>query len=200
MRGSSPLTRGKPLVSPSLRFRGRLIPAHAGKTDYGRVGHAGPPAHPRSRGENVHALGSAKSERGSSPLTRGKRARSCRRPSRLRLIPAHAGKTPIDRRPASVVVAHPRSRGENPTTRAARRCSTWLIPAHAGKTSRSRRSWTARTAHPRSRGENRRRRFRARGPWGSSPLTRGKRPPRTAYPVEVRLIPAHAGKTVAMAA
>ena len=51
-------------------------------------------------------------------------------------------------------------------------------------------------AHPRSRGENHHSR-RARGPWlGSSPLTRGKPtcPARTTR--TLRLIPAHAGKTV----
>ena len=50
--GSSPLTRGKPCGAKGRVSRGRLIPAHAGKTWFPwgarpRVG-----AHPRSRGEN----------------------------------------------------------------------------------------------------------------------------------------------------
>ena len=50
--GSSPLTRGKPLLLMVCISAFRLIPAHAGKT-----GASGPfwrrcPAHPRSRGEN----------------------------------------------------------------------------------------------------------------------------------------------------
>ena len=70
--GSSPLTRGKlPVRDRPPRGR-RLIPAHAGKTSAARSGRDVEWAHPRSRGENVHADGSAKSERGSSPLTRGK--------------------------------------------------------------------------------------------------------------------------------
>ena len=50
--GSSPLTRGKPLSFSLLGFGGRLIPAHAGKTD------------------EVYTL--IKDGVGSSPLTRGK--------------------------------------------------------------------------------------------------------------------------------
>ena len=50
-------------------------------------------------------------------------------------------------------------------------------------------------AHPRSRGENHHSR-RARGPWlGSSPLTRGKRCRGLPRRQQMRLIPAHAGKT-----
>ena len=50
--GSSPLTRGKPPRPHHRRDRGRLIPAHAGKTDDtgGETRVIG--AHPRSRGEN----------------------------------------------------------------------------------------------------------------------------------------------------
>ena len=71
-RGSSPLTRGKRLLTWATWRSQGLIPAHAGKTDFARSpmrmsglipAHAGktapcsqahPPcwAHPRSRGEN----------------------------------------------------------------------------------------------------------------------------------------------------
>ena len=53
--GSSPLTRGKPIRAPRLSSGHGLIPAHAGKTTWGRA--------PRSACS------------GSSPLTRGKRGR-----------------------------------------------------------------------------------------------------------------------------
>ena len=76
------------------------------------------------------------------------------------------------------------------------RASAGLIPAHAGKTVAPFFSIDSTRAHPRSRGEN----FAA---WsnvfcglGSSPLTRGKRPHDSGSPRGVRLIPAHAGKTV----
>ena len=93
-KGSSPLTRGKPhRAAVGIRRRG-LIPAHAGKTGCRRSAPWPPRAHPRSRGENIlYGLHNHLSE-GSSPLTRGKRWRMCRVMSVLRLIPAHAGKTP----------------------------------------------------------------------------------------------------------
>ena len=72
-KGSSPLTRGK-LTSLALREVSLgLIPAHAGKTACSCAAWTGPPAHPRSRGENSSSSLLSSSEAGSSPLTRGKR-------------------------------------------------------------------------------------------------------------------------------
>ena len=51
--------------------------------------------------------------RGSSPLTRGKRGLIHPPLNHVRLIPAHAGKTPDTRRAGTSTTAHPRSRGEN---------------------------------------------------------------------------------------
>ena len=71
--GSSPLTRGKLGGAAAREMRSRLIPAHAGKT----LGVIAPlfesQAHPRSRGENFAGDLCPVFERGSSPLTRGKR-------------------------------------------------------------------------------------------------------------------------------
>ena len=76
--GSSPLTRGKRRVHRQAAPLRGLIPAHAGKTPArsGRRSSAG--AHPRSRGENLAGRVPLRGELGSSPLTRGKRARSHR--------------------------------------------------------------------------------------------------------------------------
>ena len=52
-------------------------------------------------------------QRGSSPLTRGKRTERRQILRRRRLIPAHAGKTVNTQAPRISVPAHPRSRGEN---------------------------------------------------------------------------------------
>ena len=52
--GSSPLTRGKHVATPSWAARPRLIPAHAGETPPPSGARALGPAHPRSRGENEH--------------------------------------------------------------------------------------------------------------------------------------------------
>ena len=95
------------------------------------------------------------------------------------------------------IVAHPRSRGENPRpairtatrpgssplTRGkpgeypARRGRGRLIPAHAGKTVSLTALTASRTAHPRSRGENTTGGDALAALRGSSPLTRGKHMP-----------------------
>ena len=152
--GSSPLTRGKPSGGWRWRGRGRLIPAHAGKTARVRGLPAYRSAHPRSRGENAGGALKEIPTDGSSPLTRGKREPGADHLRRSRLIPAHAGKTPGCCRSARGWSAHPRSRGENlcvcldrleeagssPLTRGKHHFyspdggGARLIPAHAGKT------------------------------------------------------------------
>ena len=174
-RGSSPLTRGKPLAALVFSPFTRLIPAHAGKTDDSAARNPGRQAHPRSRGENRRRGGELLGFTGSSPLTRGKLNIMDAAEDVAGLIPAHAGKTGASSMPAQVGAAHPRSRGENTTK--GPRCAA---PA-----------W----AHPRSRGENDVLLWRVEARDGSSPLTRGKR--KRGYPSHRarRLIPAHAGKT-----
>ena len=89
----------------------------------------------------------------------------------------------------------PLTRGKPPS--AARRAdSPRLIPAHAGKTRARPQHRGAIRAHPRSRGENHFESLSSLFVSGSSPLTRGK-PGVGLFPCLVlRLIPAHAGKTV----
>ena len=152
---------------------------------------------------------------GSSPLTRGKRARDRRAEGTRWLIPAHAGKTSRPARGRDDGRAHPRSRGENcqsiatvisisgssPLTRGkplrVREAGEHqgLIPAHAGKTAPLNLPWGPMGAHPRSRGENASATRSTARTRGSSPLTRGKRQKRRSGDQGVGLIPAHAGKT-----
>ena len=215
MKGSSPLTRGKPEAPASAGEAGGLIPAHAGKTPRASACRGRSRAHPRSRGENRYLVNRRLRRRGSSPLTRGKRERHLASRLDNGLIPAHAGKTHVSRPEQSPARAHPRSRGENDATqkfadtlkgsspltrgkhtpREASRAPVRLIPAHAGKTGSPMQRSVSRRAHPRSRGENRVPMSAGCAPVGSSPLTRGK-PLRGDDPqLRVRLIPAHAGKT-----
>ena len=213
--GSSPLTRGKPGREHHQPVASGLIPAHAGKTPSWRPPRLSPPAHPRSRGENLSLSATLFDEDGSSPLTRGKRSEVASHFSGVRLIPAHAGKT----RGQLIVLrrsgAHPRSRGENlawavdgaraygssPLTRGKRgvtrlhRHESRLIPAHAGKTGFAPYGACSRSAHPRSRGENLTLEDLVWLRSGSSPLTRGKRVGVTLDVWRRGLIPAHAGKT-----
>ena len=215
--GSSPLTRGKRRGIDARPRTERLIPAHAGKTGEGRSTSWARTAHPRSRGENSCGPRPPRRPWGSSPLTRGKHDSGRTRRPGLRLIPAHAGKTGATRTGPNPRGAHPRSRGENwllvavsvgvegssPLTRGKPSTSRGyapprrLIPAHAGKTpvrtGRRRRGG----AHPRSRGENSMLKDRLRYEDGSSPLTRGKQGDAGRVGAHRRLIPAHAGKTLA---
>ena len=152
--GSSPLTRGKPRDGPRCSSARRLIPAHAGKTLRVLESATDRAAHPRSRGENEDYMCDPAFEDGSSPLTRGKLAIATRRSAAVRLIPAHAGKTSSCALSFLTRAAHPRSRGENLSTRRKPQAlsgsspltrgkpagsfspgiSRRLIPAHAGKT------------------------------------------------------------------
>ena len=190
-----PRSRGENALVSAARFAfSRLIPAHAGKTDLHRGRRHLWQAHPRSRGENVGCVHVLDGGRGSSPLTRGKRATLSPVNTHPRLIPAHAGKTAPTCVGGSTTRAHPRSRGENQGCRGHRGgdmgsspltrgklcnkilpCYTLgLIPAHAGKTGSPPRQRSGPRAHPRSRGENPPRGHRTGHDRGSSPLTRGK--------------------------
>ena len=174
VEGSSPLTRGKPLLPLDPCGASRLIPAHAGKTIGGSLSPLPMTAHPRSRGENLSPSSWSHCRRGSSPLTRGKRIAKIAKRALGRLIPAHAGKTISSSRMYQNDAAHPRSRGENgdaliaavnptgssPLTRGKLIAYTHalrqvrLIPAHAGKTRTDQSIVLVHSAHPRSRGEN----------------------------------------------
>ena len=215
MYGSSPLTRGKPMMSSISEWPVGLIPAHAGKTRSRQRRETRTAAHPRSRGENPRPRAMPCRGGGSSPLTRGKPDTLSRRLTYARLIPAHAGKTGPEAGEAVACPAHPRSRGENQIVRAAVQGARGsspltrgkpqglleasevqgLIPAHAGKTRACPQCQPPRAAHPRSRGENRQSPDTREISCGSSPLTRGKLPSYGGHGVPGGLIPAHAGKT-----
>ena len=213
--GSSPLTRGKRIESSRFDTSFGLIPAHAGKTVTRCMCDSMLAVHPRSRGENRQRPRQSRPRSGSSPLTRGKPDQSEVSLARLRLIPAHAGKTRARSPTWPATRAHPRSRGENmyrsssshptagssPLTRGKREvakvrgCDLGLIPAHAGKTVGEELPGQIMWAHPRSRGENPRSNGSPTSIGGSSPLTRGKPRYRAMRARRRWLIPAHAGKT-----
>ena len=193
--GSSPLTRGKHGQRRKGLPRGRLIPAHAGKTRRDTCAHGELWAHPRSRGENEIGCGVAFAACGSSPLTRGKPWSDLTVRVRPRLIPAHAGKT------ASHTGSYTPCPGSSPLTRGKPEVGgrtvrdARLIPAHAGKTRGDRRYGKNHRAHPRSRGENEALGAALGELAGSSPLTRGKHSCSRSDRAQRGLIPAHAGKT-----
>ena len=195
LAGSSPLTRGALRFARAITGLQGLIPAHAGSTST-----------PWRPGKVLC---------GSSPLTRGAQELSPARRTRAGLIPAHAGSTHWWGEALADSGAHPRSRGEHhlgcgvgnhhlgssPLTRGALLFSQFtagakgLIPAHAGSTFSSLPPRVVPRAHPRSRGEHMARIYLTGSGAGSSPLTRGARPPRCPAGPGAGLIPAHAGST-----
>ena len=152
---------------------------------------------------------------GSSPLTLGKLNKRLDNLPCHRLIPAHAGKTLPLGATLPGRTAHPRSCGENidawelperhvgssPLTRGKQSEGTGafthhgLIPAHAGKTSRPRSRLAVPRAHPRSHWENDVSTASSRQSSGLSPLTEGKLLGCDRDCGQLRLTPAHAGKT-----
>ena len=213
--GSSPLARGTRKGYQWSFDKPGLIPARAGNTPAVVVGCFAEWAHPRSRGEHCLAGRRAVRVLGSSPLARGTHVCRVGSVEVKGLIPARAGNTLADEMYRLAHRAHPRSRGEHPTTSRLwqtsrgssplargtpreggyRACSGGLIPARAGNTP----VWSAVIvrwrAHPRSRGEHVITGTSTGDDLGSSPLARGT----PALAVNSRtgrgLIPARAGNT-----
>ena len=113
LEGSSPRMRGKPTKAVVNGYSLRLIPAHAGKTNIVAATMRTPRAHPRACGENPHAATWWSISMGSSPRMRGKLQLADDSLRRVGLIPAHAGKTPLDGLIVDKATAHPRACGEN---------------------------------------------------------------------------------------
>ena len=109
--GSSPLARG--LRPPAGRTGPgpRIIPARAGFTSPLLLRSLLTWDHPRSRGVYLPDFCRGPVPGGSSPLARGLRPHSRRRPGSPGIIPARAGFTPGGGEPASARADHPRSRG-----------------------------------------------------------------------------------------
>ncbi len=173
--GSSPRTRGTPIVDDHAAVGRRFIPAHAGNTSRLRSRLLLHPVHPRARGEHCPPVRGVTDRRGSSPRTRGTRRRLPDRQGSARFIPAHAGNTSCHGIARPWISVHPRARGEHGRVRVRGCCCVRFIPAHAGNT-------PAAKAFPKFE-------------YGSSPRTRGT----LARPLRnrglKRFIPAHAGNT-----
>ena len=213
--GSSPHTRGARRVGPVVLPRRGIIPAYAGSTDAHVGSDATYPDHPRIRGEHSPTTPPGRRRNGSSPHTRGARvaARECL--PRLGIIPAYAGSTGMDLRPAVTTADHPRIRGEHgdrggedglyagssPHTRGARpprpgkTPASGIIPAYAGSTGPGVFDPPRGRDHPRIRGEHRGCQCLSARTSGSSPHTRGALLGLVDLGGELGIIPAYAGST-----
>ena len=132
--GSSPRSRGTPMVTSPVWPFTRFIPALAGNTwsDPGLSSRS--PVHPRARGEHRFRGEAVILNAGSSPRSRGTpRVRGAPRPL-FRFIPALAGNTGSRRRSRPAPPVHPRARGEHGTPYLSSDPEDRFIPALAGNT------------------------------------------------------------------
>ena len=193
----------------------RITPAHAGKTTSARRVALPSADHPRACGENHKPLLSTLFAHGSPPRMRGKLGRNHKFLKEIRITPAHAGKTPGGYGSAPQGTDHPRACGENPlescqcggrcgspprmrgkpSPRRRSRGASRITPAHAGKTALLMSPPFFRTDHPRACGENIGKRSTSQAFHGSPPRMRGKLTAVLACPSQLRITPAHAGKT-----
>ena len=91
--GSSPHTRGTPVLAVSGCAWPRIIPAYVGNTFTDRTNCHGYPDHPRIRGEHVDEMEFRGYSEGSSPHTRGTPKLFTGTSAGSRIIPAYAGNT-----------------------------------------------------------------------------------------------------------
>ena len=197
-----------------ISCKGRITPAHAGKSGNGSCLRSSMRDHPRACGEKMIRSIWKRGKQGSPPRMRGKAKETGRTGTMLRITPACAGKSGISYLDARISADHPRVCGEKDegwnglaakggspprvrgkahlhyNCRRARR----ITPACAGKSVSARRICRSFQDHPRVCGEKRGdyvNRFSLRG---SPPRVRGKVslvPWKTPF---VRITPACAGK------
>ena len=207
--------RGKRARAGRAHDRGRIIPAHAGQTEYGEFEAGVGADHPRACGANRFPHATKSSPSGSSPRMRGKLCAGAGGQARGRIIPAHAGQTGITHPLPPVSTDHPRAYGANPKTfsSSGMKCGSSprmrgklhlnptcsmplrIIPAHAGQTLRLAHARNAAADHPRACGANNASFGMTNFPTGSSPRMRGKPVLWLACSLRFRIIPAHAGQT-----
>ena len=114
--GSSPHTRGARGRARVYPISSRIIPAYAGSTALQPPRARRRRDHPRIRGEHRHNSWTNPLARGSSPHTRGARARPAQELAIERIIPAYAGSTPSQALRIDPRGDHPRIRGEHCST------------------------------------------------------------------------------------
>ena len=155
------------------------------------------PAHPRSRGADIVPVSHTYRTGGSSPLARGGRRGAGVAQPGVGLIPARAGRTPLQARDTTQSGAHPRSRGADVSRRPVYASDSGSSPlARGGRRLAALLRWFVRLIPARaSRGADRQPFPPESVGKGSSPLARGGRGHRTVPCLRRWLIPARAGRT-----
>ena len=210
--------RGKPANTASFMLTVRIIPARAGQTIGCGSSVPARPDHPRACGANEHGQADGHPHVGSSPRVRGKPLDAGLPFQLVRIIPARAGQTNMDRQMATLMSDHPRACGANllptrtmpfasgssPRVRGKPVVETIhvdlprIIPARAGQTPSPVSARTSRTDHPRACGANGQIKVHFNDSFGSSPRVRGKLALEPIPDRRDRIIPARAGQTVSV--
>ena len=110
--GSPPHMRGKGTAESLTRFKCRITPAHAGKRVEAAGQIDGNRDHPRTCGEKFEAAYKLAYPPGSPPHMRGKVFSHTAKQRRLRITPAHAGKSSVRVSRRHGYQDHPRTCGE----------------------------------------------------------------------------------------
>ena len=113
--GSPPRMRGKVKFETTGGGYTRITPAHAGKSQKGRAEARVRGDHPRACGEKWASANTTPACPGSPPRMRGKDRVRAMGNSKVRITPAHAGKSRPLCRAATLPEDHPRACGEKPT-------------------------------------------------------------------------------------
>ena len=170
-------------------------PAYAGKTRGKAVSRPSRWKHPRLRGEDQVFRSLSDFLKETPPLTRGRRAVAAIRMVADRNTPAYAGKTEGPTTECLGAGKHPRLRGEDRESTAARPSLSGNTPAYAGKTSVADGMPDVVGKHPRLRGEDQDGAYRPGYKSETPPLTRGRLWPASAPIADDGNTPAYAGKT-----
>ena len=214
--GSPPRMRGKVWHGVALADGHRITPAYAGKSCIYRSTTSISWDHPRVCGEKSFKTSTSCWSKGSPPRMRGKGIQPCNQWVRVGITPAYAGKSAHRVRRSDSMRDHPRVCGEKHTTffvrprkwgspprmrgKGIQPCNQWvrvgITPAYAGKSAhRVRRSDSMRD-HPRVCGEKHTTFFVRPRKWGSPPRMRGKVTGSARAPLNARITPAYAGKSL----
>ena len=137
-----------------VKDKGRITPAHAGKTAAPARRALRSPDHPRACGENRDEGYHAWQNGGSPPRMRGKRSPRCRIIHPVLDHPRACGENCIISTLSSDLSGSPpRMRGK-PSPCLLKRPTCRITPAHAGKTVCKRQFGSGNSDHPRACGEN----------------------------------------------
>ena len=151
--------------------------------------------HPRTRGEKSPRPPYHWWKRGSPPHTRGKGTNLCDFSFAIRITPAHAGKRLSEASLAGLVMDHPRTRGEKPHRISVAEQPAGSPPHTRGKALDLDAPLQHKEDHPRTRGEKQPGLIKQSFHLGSPPHTRGKVVLVENGAGQVRITPAHAGKS-----